>query len=299
MKKTVLTAIALIFTMLSDAGLASEITDASLNRLMTLSGTAKQVAQLPAEVQTGLDQASQQNSADNQFPMSAAEYEALSKLIADSFQPAMLMQALEQETRNAVSEEDAQAMFTWYTSEEGKRITVAEESVQDAAFFQEMASSAETLLADKARVQFVRDMDEQLQMTDMMINLQESMAVAMYMALVGNAGGEVDTAEFRKNVAAGLQDARPEIEKSMTLNYVYLYRGVDAPTMQKYLSFLKTPGAKRFSKSVEKGLSMGVKQATSTMATSLAQLARKKAGQQHATSGQKRPPNMPAAPFRE
>lgn len=299
MKKVTLICTALLFAMVTGSALAKEITDNSLDRLLTLSGVAKQTAQMPADIQTGFSQALKKDSANHQSQMSAADYEVFRKYLADSFQPSLILKSIEQETRGAVSEEDAQAMFAWYESEDGKKVTEAEETALDAASYQDMASSAKTLLANTARMQLVKDMNKLLQQTDTMIAVEENMTVTMYMAIAGSTGAELNEQSFRSEIAASLEKNRPNIEQSLALISLYLYRNIDLTTLQKYLSFLETPGARRFNDAIEAGLSKGLNQAASTMAVSITEFVQKKIEQQHTTSGRNRPPDEPASPFQE
>lgn len=279
MKRIMLIAALLMATAFSGPVVASEISQASLDKLLMLSGMNKQVSQFPGLLRMGMEQARQRAKAGkNGSAMPDAEYADLENAMVDAFKPAEILQAIGDAVKRTTSEEDARKMLAWFDSALGRRINKAEEDGATPQAYREMAASARALLADQKRVQFAERLDNLLQLTDMTMQLQVNSAVATFVAFstAMRPDQPVHKEEFRARISAALQRARPNIQQRVILSSVYTYRNIDPQSLEKYLAFLKTPRALQFNKSLMAGMEAGIDQSIDKMARSMVLLVKRK-----------------------
>lgn len=278
MKKILMIAVLLAATAFSGLVEAGELSNASLDKLLILSGTNKQVSQFPRLLRMGMDQARQREKSIHENPaMSDGEYEVLVNTMTDAFKPMNILQAIGGEVKHSVSEQDAKKILAWYDSRLGKKVKNAEEVATTPASYREMVASAKTLLADKKRVQFAKKLDALLHITDTTMHIQVNAALAMFVAFSSeiNPHQPVDTKAFRKRLSAHLRKGRPKIERLVILSTVYTYRKIDMNSLEKYLAFLNSPEARRFNKSLIAGMETGMNQSMERMARAVMSLFKK------------------------
>ncbi|MEJ2362950.1 MAG: DUF2059 domain-containing protein [Gammaproteobacteria bacterium] len=251
---------------------ASQISDASLHQLLALSGVKQQVQEIPNGLRASLKQAEEQaqeraGTAGAKAALSD-EFRETGKAMIRAFNPDDMLGAIAKQIKRTMSEKDARAMLAWFNSPLGKRITQAEEAAATPAAARQILASAKTLLADKPRVQFAREQDKLLHLTDDLASFQENTAVASFVAFSGaeHPGRAVPIQGFRAKVAVAIEQDRPRLEQFTIIKSVYTYRHIDLPSLQKYLAFLKTKPALRFNKSVAVGLNTAAREATDKLA---------------------------------
>lgn len=246
---------------------ASEVSIASLHQLLALSGIDQQVRDIPRQLRVGMEQAErraeQQAKAANDKAVISHEFRAAGQAMTSAFNPADMLRAIGKQVRHNMSEQDVRTMLAWFRSPLGRRINKAEEDASTPAADRRMFASAKKLLADKPRVRFARKLDELLHLTDTMMEFQENMAVASFVAFAGAArpGHPVAVRAFRAKVAAKFQQARPRFAQFTILHSVYTYQHINMANLRKYLAFLKAPPALRFNKCVIAGLDTSARQA--------------------------------------
>lgn len=283
MKRMIMVAAFLMAAISAGVCSASEISDASLHKLLVLSGVDKQVRQFPPLLRMGMEQARQQlakqaAAAHKKPPLTDAYINDLENAATRAFEPDGILQAVTKQIRRSISEEDARKMLVWFNSGTGKRINKAEEDASTPAAYRQMASMAKTLLADKPRVQFARELDELLHLTDTTMRLQENTSAAMYVAFstANHPDQPVHVEAFRQKLEAALKPMRPKLVQVTILSSVYTYRNIDMASLNKYLAFLKTKRSLRFNDSLTAGMEAGVGQSLGKLATAIVGMAKKK-----------------------
>ncbi|HXH64551.1 MAG TPA: hypothetical protein VNH42_03460 [Mariprofundaceae bacterium] len=275
MKKILLIATLLVSTAFSGPAGAAEVSKASLDRLLELSGIHEQVSQFPRLLRAGMEQARRRDMAiHGHSAMSEAEYEKLENTMVAAFAPADILRAIGKKVQHAISEQDAARMLVWYGSDLGRRIDKAEEDGSTPEAYRDMGKSAPSLLADEQRVQFARRLDRELHLTDMTMQLQVNAAVAMFMAFSTkkNQHEVANQKAFRNRISASMQRSRPKLEQAITISTLYTYRNIDMDSLEQYLGFLATPPVSRFNKALMAGMEAGMDQAIDRMARSLENL---------------------------
>ncbi len=271
MKKISLIASIAVMVCAASLSWAEEISQNSLDKLMTLSGLNKEVSHFPELLQLGLNQA-QQQAKQQKSPMSDADFAEIKNAMMGAFKPTAILGAINGEVKGSVSEADAKAILAWLESDLGRKITKAEDDASDPAAYQKMAQSAQSLMADEKRVQFAKRLAKALNATEKMLEVQENLGVAMVVAMstAANPAQPVKASDIKAKIAPMLEQQRPNLEQSMLLSYVYTYKDIDTASLDKYLAFLEQPSSKRFHESVIKGMSAGMEQAGSKVGTTLA-----------------------------
>lgn len=272
MKKMVWVAAFLMTAMSTGICAASEISNASLHKLLVLSGIDEQSKEIPASVQANFErlrqQVKQQTAAGNKPSLSDDDLKAMEHIAVRAFDPEGFIRATATQVRRSVSEQDARAMLVWYDSRIGKKINKAEEDASTPEAYRKIVASARQLLADKPRVRFAREMDKLLHETDTMAELQENTTVAMAVAFwtARHPDQPAPIKAIKQKIEASLKQARPRIEQMTIISSVYTYRNIDMASLHKYLAFLKTPAAMRFDNSQIIGLEAGAGQAIGKLA---------------------------------
>ena len=254
---------------------AAGISDASMAKLLQLSGIHDMVAQFPNLLRMRMAQARQRDRfAHSQPSMSDAEYRELENTMLDAFKPAGILQAIGQAVRQSVSEADARQMLAWYGSDLGRKIDRAEQDSSTPAAMRDMAATAHRLLADKPRVLYAVKLDKLLHMTDMSMRFQVNAAVAMFVAFSTkkNAHRPANLKAFRKRIAAGLERQRPRIRRSVIVSTVYTYRNIDMKALEQYRAFLNSPPALRLNRALMRGMDAGMDQAIDRMSRAVESL---------------------------
>jgi len=164
------------FTSFLSFGQAS---DASINKIIDLTGLSKQINQFPGLVKAGMEQAKLQGT-----PIPEAEYNAIQKSVDESILPFDILEGIRHSLKKSITEEEAQELLAWYESDLGKEITMAEEKASTAEAYNEMMKEAELLVANTERVEMAKRLDILLGATDMTMNIQENTSIAIYSAIM-------------------------------------------------------------------------------------------------------------------
>lgn len=267
MKKVIQIALLLTMIFIPSIVWAGDIAKDSLDKLMAFSGLNKQVAQLPGMVRVGVEQARQQGS-----PIPDAEFVEMQRLIEGAFQPSGILSAIGIEIKNNISESEAKDLLGWYESGLGRRITKAEENASTPAAYQEMIREAQSLLSDEKRVKFAKKIDSLVNATDMTMQLQEKVGVAVFTAIstVMNPDQQVNIGPFEAQMSAQEQQVRANIEQLVIVSFVYCYKDIDMGSIEKYIKFLERSSTRKFNDSVIKGMNHALNQSIDKMAKSLA-----------------------------
>lgn len=246
--KLFLTAIFLLLSSLSYAGAS----DNSVNKLVLLSGLSKQVGQFPALVKSGFMQASQQSSS-----MPADELKAIVSSVDKSFVPKKMLDDVKASIKASITEKQAKELLTWYESDLGKKITQAEEQASTPKAYQEMMTSAQSLLADKERVAIAKNLDKLLSASEMTMEMQKNTSLAMYSVMMNAAspGKPVDVDALKPMIDAQIAQSKSAVEQMVQVSFVYSYKNIAIKDLKKYEAFLARKAARKFNEAAFKGIS--------------------------------------------
>lgn len=272
MKNTIRSFALLLISLLSCTVLAGNISENSFDKVMALSGLNKQTAEIPAMVMAGMDRARQRESS-----ISDVEFRDMQKPIKDAFLPSKILRTIGNEIRRNTTESEAKDLLTWYESDSGRKITRAEENASNPVAYQEMLREAQSLLADKKRVDFAKRIDYLVNATNMSMELQENTGVAVFSAIsiAMNPSQPVNIDDFKTQMTAQNQQMRANVEKLVILSLVYSYKNLDEANIEKYIKFLEQPNSRKFNENVINGMKLAFNQSIDAMAKSMASIFKK------------------------
>jgi hypothetical protein len=250
--RTAACCLALLFT---GAAFAAGASDASLQRLMELSGTTTQIGQLPGQVQAGLAQSQRQEGG-----LTDRQFADLSAAVVGAIDPAPILATLRASLAQRLSEAEVRELLAWYESDLGRRITRAEVDAADPAALQTMIANAEKLLANQQRVEQALELDRLMKATDQAAMLQEKLAVAMFVAIATlHSGGQpVDTEAFLAQMRQHQQQIRANVQQFIVLAYVFSYRDIGMAELKRYHGFLAQPTSAKMVNAINDGMSRGL-----------------------------------------
>ncbi len=258
---------------------AGDLSEATLNKLMDVSGVNKQTAAIPEMIKTSMDELEQsEETSGKQSPLTKEDFKGLKAALVDAFQVDSLLKATAARIRKNVSEADAKQVLGWLESDLGRKITQAEVDATNDEARGSMMNEARTLMADKERVALAHQLDKLLHATDEAINFRVEGETVMYVAVSKRLRPDhpVDAEAFKKQVASGID--RSSVEQSLILSFVYTYRNIDIPSLKKYVDFLGQPAMRRFNDAIRDGMVDGMNQCAAKAADNVAAFAKKKTG---------------------
>jgi len=210
--------------------------------LMRKSGLDKQLEQIPAAVQAGIDQAQQQKG------LSSDDMAALKRLSALAFDAKALNDAVRTHVQANLSGKDIEAALVWLGSPLGERITGLEEAASTPPAVAEMQSMAGRLAGDKARVEKMKKLDVAVQATEsnvrMVLNMQVVITVAMTVSMEPDQQPSVDDILHEVNKNSAL--LRSMLEQQILLSFLYAYRSLTDAELDRYIAFAESAAGKKY-----------------------------------------------------
>jgi hypothetical protein len=263
----------IIILFLSGVTLAGDITDVSVEKLMSLSGTNKTFTDLPKMIGQMLDQARQQQ--DIQIP--EAEWQDRRKLIDKAFQPEEILRFIAMEIKNNLSESDAKDLLVWLESDLGRRFTEADQKTSTPEGMQAMMAESQTLLADKERAEIMTRLIDNTKGTDFVLELQRKTQLAALTAFSKSVDPNkpVDIEAFNEMMSAQQKQIRAYLEQMIIVERLYCYKDIDNESLEKLVEFEGRPESIKLSKAVRKGMLEGFTAANEKVANSLAEIVKK------------------------
>lgn len=267
MKNVIKAPLLLAMCLLSSVAVAGNITNSSVAALMDLSGVNKELSGLPDSVKAGMQQSRQRGA-----PLTEEQFTKIEKAVGVAFAPKRVTNTISKRLKSDLTESDAKKLLVWYKSDLGKKITKAEDDAATPEAQNDMLNQAESLLADEERVKLAKRIDETVNVTEIMLELQKNTATTIYTSLskAMNPGKEVDLEAFEERFAAQEDQMRQQLKQYTTLSLVYKYKKLSVSDVEKYTEFLAKPYAKKFNDSVINGIREALNNSIKEMATSLA-----------------------------
>ena len=245
----------------------ADVSDNDIERILDLSGLAKQVELIPSVIKSGVNQAQKENPS---LPDSVVNILLIQ--VDDSFIPSEILRDVRLKLKFSLTERDVQKLLSWYQSELGREITALEEKSSSPEVDMIIQNQVQELLSRTSLVDYAQRIDSVLNATDFAMSLQEYTAIAVYSALLMMA--QPDTAEqqieqFKSQLRSSLPQMRPQVEQMMHASFVYTYQSLDNSKLDKYESFLIRPHTSKFNSIVLSGLRSGLERSIDDWALGL------------------------------
>jgi hypothetical protein len=265
MKKFKLSLFLLFSLVVSGIG-ADEIDSLKLQKILDASGLAKQVIEIPGMVLSGMDQARKGNAS-----ITDSEYTAMKTAVGEAFNPADTIRHITTALQANLSQSDADQLLSWYESELGKKITKAEVDASTPDALNEMMANAQALFSDEVRVNLAMQIEELINTTDLMVQMQQKTGIAVFTAMSTalNPDQPVDMTQLKNQMKAQEQQMKENYYQLAILSFIYSYRTIEPQNIETYLAFLSEEDTKKFNAVVMQGFQESFSLSISKMAESL------------------------------
>lgn len=272
MSKNVFKLVMAMFICLASPLSVGAVSDKSLDRLVELSGLEEQVSQFPAVIKAGVYQAIQEGE-----ETSAEEQLVLLNSVDKAIVPSQMLKSIKESLASTLSEREVNDLLFWYDSELAKEITEAEMRASTPEAFQGVINEAATLVQRADLIEYSRQLDLLLGMTDKTVELQEKSSTAVYLAMmtVMQPGEPVDVSPLKQQLESMRAQMRADTEQMVILSFAYTYKSLDKEKLEKYKLFLSTPSATKFNKFVMNSMFGELEVAIANWAKELASLLQK------------------------
>lgn len=250
----------------------ADVSEKTLDELLSLSGLNQQVSTLPSVFMSGAEQAKRQGT-----PISDEVYTVLTDTLKSNVRSEDILLTIRQDIKASLSQSEVDRLLGWFSSELGKKITAEEESSGAPDAFVEIMAQQEQLLKNE-RITFVKQVNETLGSVDLVMELHTHTGVAiMYAVLLARDPQQVfELDKLQSFMIAESAKAKPEIEKVTFAANVYAYRNISQKQLTEYKKFLDSEDAMKFNSTVISSLKNSLKLAINHWADDLSVTLQKK-----------------------
>ena len=256
----------LSFLLLLSSVSFAQLSDATVDKLLTLTGLTTQVEQFPSLIKAGIDDAALQDDS-----VTDVQIQLMTNSIQDTIIPAEILAGMRTAIQASLVQSEADQLLAWYVTELGREITTVEEKASTVEAYQDMMSMSAQLLDNKDRVAIAHRYDELLGVTEMMDDLQESLGVAVYTAMMTQLAPDepLDLEPLYASIAANKAETQEMTAQLVTVSLVYTYLDLPLSKLEKYESFLADSVTKKFNKIVISSMWDGLGTSASKWASAL------------------------------
>ena len=237
-------------------------------QLIKASGLEQQIAQIPAQIFSGI--------AAQKAAMSAEQYNTLLVALKEAFHVQRLTVNVSARIEKNLDLETMRAALTWLHSDLGMKITGLEEAASTPQGIQQLQAYAQKLPAHPAppiRLQLAERLDAVTHSTDMTVNI--IMATMLGVATAIDAaqlkerriGAEALKAQLELQHPAFLQTYRPMV----TASILYIYQGLDDAEMKRYIAFFESPPGRDYQATVNAALIGALSDSSERLGNNLAE----------------------------
>jgi hypothetical protein len=273
MKKIVHSIFLFIMMMCPLVAWSGDISNASLDKIMAISGINKQMSEIPNSINEGMDASQERESTD----LPDVFYNDLKKVMEKAFLPADILKTIGQEIKRDLSEAEARKIIDWYESDLGRKIKQAEDLASTPEAIEKMRRQTAFLISDQDRLALAERIEDVHPVTDMLLRINENTAMAVFSAFsaVKEPTQREDVKSFKAQLSEQLEAGRSQVREMIIVSNIYSYRDIDKTDIEKYIKFLESPAAQKFNKAKMNGIEKAFKQSSEKMAKSLAAITKK------------------------
>lgn len=243
--------------------------DDSIDQLLKVSGIEDQVAQFPALIKQGMQQAKQQGT-----PIPETEFNSLLEAVDTTILASDIIAGIREQLETTLDQKETLKILAWYDTDLGKEITKHEKGASTPEALQEMMQSAETLLQDTERVEFANKVNELVGATDMAMELQRSSNIAIYTAIFTamEPEAELDLAPILAQMDSVKDQMLAATNQMITVSFVYAYKNLEIEKLNSYETFLNDTTTMKFNDAALDSMSRGFGSSIEKWAGAIAQI---------------------------
>lgn len=155
---------------------------------------------------------------------------------------------LDAQFKNKLNAKAVADSLAWYRTDLGKNINTAESNAGKDENQQVMMQMAPQLLADEARVKLETRILEILNMSELVVTMQEEITIAFIesMAVARSNGEPVDISPFKQQMAANRGAMKAQVDQYMLIFMLYSHKDFSLEELAKYEAFLSSESGSSF-----------------------------------------------------
>lgn len=219
------------------------VTEKSVNALLAASGFDEMVGEFPAMVKTGMVEAFKQQSDTAQ-----SEVDNVVAALDRNIVPASIIADMRSELSTSLSEAEVSKLLAWYQSDLGKAFASAAAASGTDEAFSAMQQQAPQLMQRKQLVNQVTQIESELDLTKLTVDFFENVQLAVFAGIMSLLQPEaaLNVNAMKEELVAVRNAAERSVQQMMVVSMVYAYKDFKPQDVDAYLTFLKTPAAKKF-----------------------------------------------------
>lgn len=246
---------------LSNPLLAEPINENQLDKLLIASGLASDLDSMPEMFASTLHEAKAQN-----ININDQQVEALTTLINKIISPSFFKSHIKRELVTDLTQNDLVNLLTWYESDVGREITLAEELASSDEAYIEMANNTQTIMENTALVSRAKQIDIAMNASQQLYAITKNIGITMYAATskINKPSVTVNITDFSAVLESQKTAVLQSIEDQITLFISYSLQKVDDVKIQQYIAFLNSSSGKKFVNGSISGLNTAFAQSMQT-----------------------------------
>lgn len=201
----------------------------------------------------------------------------MASIISDSFHHTLLLDEVTYHLKKSLSSEDAQTLINWYQSDLGARLLEADAASSTPEASSKIASMRQQLLANTQYVAIARDIDDVLDLSNSLLDLQISMQktfIKTGLALIAPGKplpdfDNINESKIDEEARAKMSLMHQQIEESVLSNLVYAYQSFSLAELEQFKTFISQEGVNNYHRQFMLGLSKATEIATHNFLTVL------------------------------
>ena len=224
--------------------------DAALRELLTISGTEKQLEQLPLIIEDGFTRANQTKDPSQRLPDDLMR--EMKSSMHDAFAVTTLKEIALSELRGSLTDGDAKELLGWFRSPLGRRIARLEEDAstpEGVAESQKYASQIQNSPSLGARLAILKELDDAAKISENSVEIAVGTEVAVSLAIASTI--PEDRRPSIEDIRGQLEKDRLNLEtivRSASLaSLLYTYRSLTDQELKQLLTFAVSPTGSKFS----------------------------------------------------
>jgi hypothetical protein len=182
----------------------------------------------------GVQQSASKSSADPVIT------ELFSRAAKNHLNNESLITIYNQKLKPKITPEIVHAANTWYYSDLGSKINVAEEKINDPEAQAEMMAMAGDLMANQERVALVSKITSSLNMSEMMITMQNQIAITLIenMAAANGNSDQQQMEAIKQQILNNSAASKAQLDQFITLTLLYAHQDFEIDELKKYQAFI-------------------------------------------------------------
>lgn len=268
MKKIILQFVILFLLTLPVTAWGTKLTEHTLNMLIELSGVTEQIESMPDFLRSSVIQNLQQQGECAASPQEIAT--ALGKI--NNFKASDATRIMRSTFHQSITEEEAQTVLSWLTSDLGKKITKAEKDASSPGVEKIIQEQYHALLNKTDLLKAAKKIDQTSSLSEQALS-QYKKGIEATMDVMGLS--KEQSAEGKAALEKQMPTIQSALEQYVQVSLIYTYQDFTTKELDRYIDFLKTPQAKKMNKALFQGLENIFNQAQQKMAPKMAKVVKK------------------------